>query len=108
MIDIVGLGGSLAPQSASLAALNVALNGAREYGDSVELFDLRELNLPMYVPGAPVPEAARRLCDATHAAHGCCGAARCITARSAVRSRMRSIGSNCSAIGVEAQTEPLT
>jgi FMN reductase len=70
MIDIVGLGGSLAPQSASLAALNVALNGAREYGASVELFDLRELNLPMYVPGVPVPDAARRLCDATYAAHG--------------------------------------
>ena len=70
MIDIVGLGGSLAPHSASLAALNAALNGAREYGASVELFDLRELNLPMYVPGAPVPDAARRLCDATHAAHG--------------------------------------
>jgi FMN reductase len=70
MIDIVGLGGSLAPQSASLAALNVALTGAREYGASVQLFNLRELNLPMYVPGAPVPDAARRLCDATHAAHG--------------------------------------
>ena len=70
MIDILGLGGSLAPHAASLAALNVALNGAREYGASVELFDLRELNLPMYVPGAPVPDAARRLCDATHAAHG--------------------------------------
>lgn len=70
MIDIVGLGGSLAPQSASLAALNVALTGAREYGASVQLFDLRELDLPMYVPGAPVPDAARRLCDATHAAHG--------------------------------------
>jgi hypothetical protein len=40
MIDIVGLGGSLAPQSASLAALNVALTGAREYGASVQLFDL--------------------------------------------------------------------
>jgi FMN reductase len=70
MIDIVGLGGSLAPQSASLGALNVALTGAREYGASVQLFNLRELNLPMYVPGAPVPDAARRLCDATHAAHG--------------------------------------
>jgi len=70
MIDIVGLGGSLAPQSASLAALNVALTGAREYGASVQLFDLRELTLPMYVPGAPVPDAARRLCDATYAAHG--------------------------------------
>jgi FMN reductase len=70
MMNIVGLGGSLAPQSASLAALNVALTGAREYGATVRLFDLRELNLPMYVPGAPVPDAARRLCDATYAAHG--------------------------------------
>ena len=70
MIDIVGLGGSLAPQSASLSALNVALTGAQEYGASVQLFDLRELNLPMYVPGAPLPDAARRLCDATYAAHG--------------------------------------
>jgi FMN reductase len=70
MIDIVGLGGSLAPQSASLAALNVALTGAREFGARVQLFDLRELNLPLYVPGAPVPDAARRLCDATYAAHG--------------------------------------
>jgi len=70
MIDIVGLGGSLAPQSASLAALNVALAGAREFGARVQLFDLRELNLPLYVPGAPVPDAARRLCDATYAAHG--------------------------------------
>jgi len=70
MIQIVGLGGSLAAQSASLAALNVALTGARDYGASVELFDLRELNLPMYVPGAPVPDAAQRLCDATHSAHG--------------------------------------
>ena len=34
------------------------------------MFDLRELNLPLYVPGAPVPDAARRLCDATYAAHG--------------------------------------
>jgi len=70
MIDIVGLGGSLAPQSASLAALNVALTGAREFGARVQLFDLRELNLPLYVPGAPVPDATRRLCDATYAAHG--------------------------------------
>src|SRR6202008_1005500 len=54
----------------SLAALNVALAGAREYGASVQLFDLRELDLPMYVPGAPGPAAARRLCAAKYAAHG--------------------------------------
>ena len=70
-VTIVGLGGSLAQHSTSLSALKVALEGAREYGAEVQLFDLRELNLPMFVPGAePVPTAARRLCDAVHAAHG--------------------------------------
>jgi FMN reductase len=37
----------------------------------VRLFDLREINLPMFVPRAePVPPAARDLCDAGHAAQG--------------------------------------
>jgi FMN reductase len=70
-ITIVGLGGSLAQPSASLSALSVALEGAREYGAEVQLFDLRELNLPMFVPGAgPVPAAARKLCDAVARAQG--------------------------------------
>jgi hypothetical protein len=42
-VTIVGLGGSLAQHSASLSALSVALEGAREYGADVRLFDLREL-----------------------------------------------------------------
>ncbi len=70
-ITIVGLGGSLAQQSASLSALSVALEGAREYGAEVQLFDLRELNLPMFTPdAAAVPAAARKLCDAVAAAQG--------------------------------------
>jgi FMN reductase len=70
-VTIVGLGGSLARQSSSLSALSVALEGAREYGADVRLFDLRELNLPMFVPDTdPAPEAARELCDAVHAAQG--------------------------------------
>jgi FMN reductase len=70
-IKIVGLGGSLAPNSASLAALSVALDGAREFGAEVRLLNLRELNLPMYVPGAStMPEAARVLCEATSEAQG--------------------------------------
>jgi len=49
----------------------VALEGARDYGAEVQLFDLRDLNLPMFVPGVEsVPVAARELCDAVHAAHG--------------------------------------
>jgi FMN reductase len=70
-IKIVGIGGSLAANSASLTALSIALQGAREYGADVRLFNLRELNLPMYVPGAAsVPIAATDMCDAVHAAHG--------------------------------------
>jgi hypothetical protein len=41
------LGGSLAPSSTSLAALNVAIRGAREAGTDVEVFDIRSMNLPM-------------------------------------------------------------
>ena len=37
----------------------------------MRLFDLRELNLPMFVPDAdPIPAAARELCDAVFAARG--------------------------------------
>src|SRR5258708_4539964 len=70
-LTIVGLGGSLAKHSSSLSALSVALEGAREHGADVRLFDLRELNLPMFVPDAdPTPAAARELCDAVFAARG--------------------------------------
>src|SRR6266478_9092059 len=70
-VTIVGLGGSLAKHSSSLSALSVALEGAREHGADVRLFDLRELNLPMFVPDTdPTPAAARELCDAVFAARG--------------------------------------
>ena len=49
----------------------MALDGARDYGADVRLFDLRELNLPMFIPDTdPVPAAARELCDAVSAARG--------------------------------------
>jgi len=71
LVRIVGLGGSLAEYSTSLAALNVALEGARDYGADVRLFNLRELNLPMFVPAAgPAPTAALELCDAVAASQG--------------------------------------
>jgi FMN reductase len=70
-IKVVGLGGSLAQNSASRAALEIALKGAEEAGARVELFDVRKLNLPMYDPnGSAVPEAARRLADAVAGARG--------------------------------------
>jgi FMN reductase len=71
-LTIVGLGGSLAPNSRSLAALRVALEGASEAGAGTTLLDLRELDLPMYNPdneGDP-PPAASRLIEACYDADG--------------------------------------
>lgn len=70
-IKVVGIGGSLAAQSSSLAALKIALEGAAEAGAQTELLDIRELELPMYVPDMnEVPESVRRLCDSVHRADG--------------------------------------
>ena len=70
-IKIVALGGSLSQQSTSLAALRVALEGASLVGAEVELFDVRELELPMYAPkAASVPNAARTLCESVYACQG--------------------------------------
>ena len=49
-LRIVGLGGSLAATSRSLAALRVALDGAASAGAETVLLNLRELDLPMYNP----------------------------------------------------------
>ncbi len=67
-LKVVGLGGSLAKNSTSLAALRVALQGAAAAGAETELFDIRTLELPLYSPDAEPPEAARRLADAVHSA----------------------------------------
>ena len=70
-IRVVGIGGSLSAQSASLAALKIALEGAAEGGAETELFDIRSLDLPMYSPDLrEVPASVHRLCDAVHAAAG--------------------------------------
>jgi FMN reductase len=69
-VKVVGLGGSLAAPSSSLAALGVALDGAAESGAVIELLDIRELDLPMYVPGLSAPESVLRLCDAVHESDG--------------------------------------
>ncbi|MFZ0169381.1 MAG: NAD(P)H-dependent oxidoreductase [Candidatus Dormiibacterota bacterium] len=64
-MKVVGLGGSLAAPSRSLAALRTALAGAHESGAETDLLDLRELQLPLYVPtDTSVPPSARRLLDA--------------------------------------------
>ncbi len=70
-MKVVGLGGSLAKRSTSLVCLKIALEGAEEAGAQTELFSVRELQLPMYVPGAKeVPESARRLSEAVYEANG--------------------------------------
>ena len=61
-IKVVGLGGSLAVQSSSLAALKIALEGAQEAGAQTLLLDIRELNLPMYAPDASeVSDSVRQM-----------------------------------------------
>ncbi|HYD82253.1 MAG TPA: NAD(P)H-dependent oxidoreductase [Paucimonas sp.] len=47
---IVGLGGSLRAGSYSHAALRTGLEIAERMGARIEMLDLRELDLPMYVP----------------------------------------------------------
>jgi FMN reductase len=70
---IVGLGGSTARHSRSLAALQTALDGAAGAGAEVQLLDIRRLDLPIYNPDvedAPRPDSAARLIDSCRAADG--------------------------------------
>jgi FMN reductase len=71
-LTVVGLGGSLAKHSSSLAALKIALQGATEAGAETELLDIRELSLPMFDPVAEEtpPDAVRAMCDAIYQADG--------------------------------------
>jgi FMN reductase len=70
-VRVVGIGGSLAARSSSLAALEIALDGARDGGAETERFDVRELDLPMYAPDEETPPASVvRLCNSVHAAGG--------------------------------------
>ena len=70
-LSIVGLGGSLASASRSLAALQKALDGAEAAGASVRLLDLRALDLPMYDPEDEEPAVpARELIESCYAADG--------------------------------------
>jgi FMN reductase len=61
----------MSPASSSLAALKIAIEGAREAGAETEVFDVRVLDLPMYNPSAKdVPAAVRRMSDAVYEADG--------------------------------------
>ena len=68
---IVGLGGSLAAPSNSVAALKIALEGAKESGADTKLFEISALDLPMYSPKMrEVPRAAELLSEAVYDADG--------------------------------------
>jgi FMN reductase len=70
-VRIVGLGGSVGRPSASLRALEIALESAAAAGATVELLDIGEIALPMYDPTAHyVPHAALRLAARTAEADG--------------------------------------
>ncbi len=70
-LTVVGLGGSLARRSSSLAALRIALEGAAQAGATTELLDIRQLSLPMYDPAEEhPPDSVRRMCDVIYGADG--------------------------------------
>jgi FMN reductase len=69
-LTIVGLGGSLARNSKSRAALETALEGAASAGAETQLLDIRRLDLPMYDPVDEPTEAATTLIESCHAADG--------------------------------------
>jgi FMN reductase len=69
-LTIVGLGGSLARDSRSRAAAQVALEGAANSGARTQLLDLRELHLPMFSPEDEPTQAVDELIETCHAADG--------------------------------------
>lgn len=71
-VGVIGIGGSVAPASRSLSALETALEGAEAAGARTVLCDIREMDLPMFSPKllAHSPEAAVRLADTAYRANG--------------------------------------
>jgi len=71
-LKIVGLGGSLRTSSRSRAVLAVALDGAAAAGATVELLDLRRLELPMFNPEheADAPATVRTMIETCYEADG--------------------------------------
>lgn len=65
-LKVVGIGGTLRDNSTNLGAVRRVLDAAERAGASTELLDLKELGLPMYVPGKQLDEYGedvRRLLD---------------------------------------------
>jgi FMN reductase len=69
-LRVVGIGGSFSVFSNSLAVLKASLDGARQEGADVELFDVKEMALPMFDGSPNAPPVAARFVEACAAAHG--------------------------------------
>ncbi|MCC6313733.1 MAG: NAD(P)H-dependent oxidoreductase [Thermomicrobiales bacterium] len=72
-VRVVGIGGTLRPNSTSLGALKRAVAAAAAAGADTQVFDLRELALPFYEPDRPLDaygENVRRYLAAVHDADG--------------------------------------
>jgi FMN reductase len=67
-LRIVGLGGSLRRASTSRGALQVALDAAAASGAEVQLFWVRDLDLPFYNADDPAPGVAQ---DFAETVYGC-------------------------------------
>jgi NAD(P)H-dependent FMN reductase len=52
-INILGVAGSMRQESFSTLGLKMVLEEAKKYGSELHLLDLRDINLPLYDPGAP-------------------------------------------------------
>ncbi|BAY73715.1 NADPH-dependent FMN reductase [Nostoc linckia NIES-25] len=72
MVKIVGIGGSLRPNSYTHLALQVAMQRIEALGGEVEILDLRELQLPFCTGAKEYPEYpdVKRLQDTVSDAHG--------------------------------------
>jgi FMN reductase len=69
-LTVAGLGGSIARDSRSRAALATALGGAENAGARTQLLDLRQLDLPMFNPEDEPNEAVSKLIESCHEADG--------------------------------------
>lgn len=72
MVKIVGIGGSLRPNSTSYKALNLAIQRVQALGADVEILDLRQMKLPFCDGGDEYPDYpdVERLRDAVKKADG--------------------------------------
>jgi NAD(P)H-dependent FMN reductase len=50
---ILGIGSSLSNNSTSTKILQMTLEKSRKYGATIALLDLREFNLPIFIPNKP-------------------------------------------------------